>query len=76
MAKIPKLATVSEGIEECNISTTEHPNMIKLSKTLSPDMKRRYLELFNEFSDVFTWGYKDLKVYDKEIIQHNTDKKG
>lgn len=70
VAKRPKLALVGEGIEECNIATVEHPEMINLSKTLSPDIKIRYLELFTEFFDVFAWGYEDLKVYDKEIIQH------
>jgi hypothetical protein len=26
--------------------------------------------LFKEYSDVFAWGYEDLKAYDTSIIQH------
>ena len=33
-------------------------------------IKLKYIELFREFSDVFTWSYEDLKSYDTEIIQH------
>ena len=28
------------------------------------------MRLFNEYKDVFTWTYKDLKTYDMKIIQH------
>ena len=28
------------------------------------------LNYFCEFSDVFAWDYSDLKVYEKNIIQH------
>lgn len=42
--------------------------MIKLSKTLSPEMKVKYFQLLHEFFDVFSWGYADLKVYKKDII--------
>ena len=26
--------------------------------------------MFKEYSDVFAWGYEDLKAYDTNIIQH------
>ena len=44
--------------------------MIKLSKSLSPDQKLKYVELMREFQDVFAWSYEDLKSYDTSIIQH------
>ena len=44
--------------------------MIKLSKTLPAHIKLKYIELFKEFSDVFSWSYEDLKSYDTKIIQH------
>ena len=44
--------------------------MIKLSKTLHPDQKLKYVELFKEFQDVFAWSYEDLKSYDTYVIQH------
>jgi len=33
-------------------------------------MKSKYITLMEKFSDVFAWDYFDLKVYDKNIIQH------
>jgi hypothetical protein len=44
--------------------------MIKLSKSLPPEKKHKYIELFKEFVDVFAWSYEDLKSYDTSIIQH------
>jgi hypothetical protein len=44
--------------------------MIKLSKTLSQEVKQDYIKLMKDFSDVFTWSYDDLKVYDSKVIQH------
>ena len=44
--------------------------MVKLSKSLPPEQKLKYIELFKEYSDVFAWGYEDLKAYDTSIIQH------
>jgi hypothetical protein len=44
--------------------------MIKLSKSLPPEKKRKYIELFKEYIDVFAWGCEDLKSYDTSIIQH------
>lgn len=46
--------------------------MIKLSKTLPPDQKLKYVELIKEFQDVFAWSYEDLKSYDTSVIQHTT----
>ena len=33
-------------------------------------MKAKYAVLMSQFSDVFSWEYLDLKVYDKNIIQY------
>ena len=44
--------------------------MVKLSKSLPPEQKLKYIELFKEYSDMFAWGYEDLKSYDTSIIQH------
>ena len=44
--------------------------MIKLSKSLPPEQKHKYIELFKEFVDIFAWSYEDLKSYDTSIIQH------
>jgi hypothetical protein len=63
--------TVNEGdFEYCNIGTQENPKRIKLSRTLSPKVKEKYINLMKEFLDVFSWSYEDLKFYDTSIIQH------
>ena len=70
VAKKPKLEPVETEVEECNIGNELKPKMIKLSKTLPAHIKLKYIEMFKEFSDVFSWSYEDLKSYDTEIIQH------
>ena len=44
--------------------------MIKLWKSLHFSQKQKYIALFKEFIDVFSWSYEDLKAYDTSIIQH------
>jgi hypothetical protein len=60
----PKMEPLKADIEECNIGTEENPKLIKLIKSLPPDEKVKYIELFKEFQDVFAWSYEDLKSYD------------
>lgn len=70
VARKPKMEPLDAAIEEYNIGTTEYPKMIKLSKNLRPDQKPKYVDLFKEFQDVFSWSYEDLKSYDNSVIQH------
>jgi len=60
----PKMQPLNTAIEEYNIGTVERPKIIKLSKSLPPDQKPKYVDLFKEFQDVFAWSYEDLKSYD------------
>jgi hypothetical protein len=46
------------------------PKIVKLSKTLSLEVKQYYIKLMKDFPDVFSWSYDDLKVYDTKVIQH------
>ena len=61
---------LNAAIKDCNIGTAEKPKMIKLSQSLPPNQKPKYIDLFKEFQDVFAWGYEDLKSYETSIIQH------
>jgi ribonuclease HI len=70
VAKKLKIEASCKEVEECNIGTEEKPKMIKLSKSLPPEQKSKYIELFKEYLDVFAWGYDDLKSCDTSIIQH------
>ena len=64
----PKMESLRSDIEECNIGTNENPKLIKLSKSLPPTEKVKYIEFLKEFQDVFAWSYEDLKSYDTNII--------
>jgi hypothetical protein len=36
--------TVNDGdVEDCNIGTQDNPKIVRLSKTLSPEIKQRYM---------------------------------
>ena len=68
--KKPKMQPINTAIEEYNIGTTKKPKIIKLSQSLPPNQKPKYVDLFKEFQDVFAWSYEDLKSYDTSVIQH------
>jgi len=70
VAKKPSLVPTEKGVEDVNLGTADKPKFVKLSKALSPEVKEKYVNFLSEFSDVFAWDYSDLKVYDKNIIQH------
>jgi hypothetical protein len=54
VAKKPKIEASGKEVEDCNIGTEENPKMIKLSKSLPPEKKTKYIELFKEYIDVFS----------------------
>jgi hypothetical protein len=76
VAKKPKIEANGQEVEDYNIGTEEKPRIVKLSKSLPPEQKLKYIELFKEYSDVFAWGYEDLKAYETSIIQHMIPIKG
>ena len=43
VAKNPRITTNDEDVEDCNIGTQKNPKIIKLSKTLSLEIKQRYI---------------------------------
>jgi len=61
---------MEKGVEDVNIKTTDKPKLIKQSKSLSLEVKDKFIHLLSKFSDVFVWDYADLNEYDKKIIQH------
>ena len=44
--------------------------MVKNSKALSNEGRKRYIKILKEFIDIFAWSDEDLKIYDTNIIQH------
>ena len=70
VAKETQLVPSCEYVEDVNIRTEEDPDVIKISRTLSLEAKKNYISLMKEYSDVFSWSYRDLKAYDTRIIHH------
>ena len=64
------MESTETDLEECNIGSVGEPKMIKLSKTLPPHIKQKYIERLKEFKYMFSWCNDDLKFYDTKIIQH------
>jgi hypothetical protein len=70
VAKIPRVIPNSSEVDDFHIGTNKEPKIVKLSKSLSFENRKKYLELMRQFFDVFSWSYEDIKVYDKGTIQH------
>ena len=59
-----------EQVEDYNIGSDQDPQIIKLAKGFPKEYKQRYLELFKQYMDVFSWSCDALKTFDTNIIQH------
>ena len=70
MARKPTLAPTEKRVEDVNIGRTDQLKFIKLLKSLPLEVKPKYVDFFIKSSYVFSWDYSNLKVYDKDIIQH------
>jgi hypothetical protein len=65
-----KLSGEDVDVAECNIGTEKNPKFVKLSSSLSRELRAEYTELLKEFADVFAWTYEDLGTYDTTFIEH------
>ena len=43
---------------------------MNLGKCCCPGERNKFISLFKQYKDVFSWTYEDLKTYDTNIIQH------
>ena len=53
-----------------NLGTEHNPQCVNLGNSCSPQEKTAFIRLFNEFKDIFSWMYDDLKTFDPNIMQH------
>jgi hypothetical protein len=58
-----------EKVEYCNVGSKENPKLVKLSKYIPTELKRKYVELLKEYKDVFALSYEYLKTYDTSFIE-------
>ena len=56
--------------ELINLGIEVEPKYVNLGKCCSPSERRKFINLFQQYKDVFAWTYDDLKTYDTRIIQH------
>jgi hypothetical protein len=66
----PIVHPLKEEVEDHNIGTEQEQIYIKLFKFLPVDQKFKYIDLFKEFTEAFSWSYEDLKTYDTSIVHH------
>jgi hypothetical protein len=53
VAKNPRVSPNEGEVDDFNIGTNKEPKIVKLSKSLSSEKRKKYLELMRQFSDVF-----------------------
>ena len=60
-----------EVIEVINLGNNEEKKEVKISTTLSLEIKKEIISLFHEFEDVFAWSYQDMLGLSTEIIEYH-----
>jgi hypothetical protein len=59
-----------EEVEDCDMGTAKEPRIVKLSKYLPPEIKKKYTDLLGRYKDVFAWSYDELITYATSVIEH------
>jgi hypothetical protein len=49
---------------------SDDPKILKIGAQCSHEEKERFMDLFREFKDVFSWSYEDICGFYPNIIQH------
>ena len=65
-----KTHSSSLQFELINLGTEIEPKCVNLGKCCSPGERNKFISLFKQYKDVFSWTYEELKMYDAKIIQH------
>ncbi|GKV21559.1 hypothetical protein SLEP1_g31529 [Rubroshorea leprosula] len=62
-------ATTDE-LKQRNLGIEDDPRPIFLSALLSLEEEVRYVQLFDEYKDVFAWSYKEMPGLDPKVVVH------
>ena len=65
-----KMHSSTLWFELINLGTETDPKFVNLDKCCSPAERDKFVGLFKQYKDVFSWTYKYLKTYDTSIIKH------
>jgi hypothetical protein len=59
-----------EPVEVINLGTDEDWKEVKVGASLKDDVKRKLIDLLQEYVDVFAWSYQDMPGLDTDIVVH------
>ncbi len=63
-------APVIESTNPINVGTDREPQELRIGTTLNPTERAQFIDLLNEFKDVFALSYRDMPEIDREIAEH------
>ena len=72
--KLRKRIVKEKGIDECdsyNLGKDQDPKMVRVGKMRNTQEREVILQFLREYKDVIAWSYKELKMYDPDIITHD-----
>ena len=64
------IQTYKDSLETTNLDSEEDLKEVNIGALLHPDVKRRLIELFKEYVDIFAWSYQDMPGLDTNILEH------
>lgn len=64
------IKNVQEELVEVNLNEGGKERLVKISKNLSEEEKRKFIALLKEFKDVFAWRYEEMPSLDPKSITH------
>ncbi|KAI5419995.1 hypothetical protein KIW84_043967 [Lathyrus oleraceus] len=59
-----------EQVELVNLGSEDDEKEVKIGYRLCPEVKKGFIDLLREYSDVFAWSYQDMPGKDSEIVEH------
>ena len=59
-----------EITEAINLGTEEERKEVKIEITLSPAIRKKLIDLLQDYNDVFAWSYQDMSGLDTDIVVH------
>lgn len=62
--------SVQEELVEVNLSEGGEERMVKISKSLLEEEKRRLISLLREYKDFFTWKYEEMPGLNPKLVTH------
>ena len=60
-----------EPTQPINLGIEEHPHMIHLAQSLSPEEKEEFISFFQEKKISFVWTYSNMPGLDPNVIMHH-----